>query len=313
MKSVFIPCLAIFLATSPVSQAQEKVTLKLNLQPGSSYTYTMDMNQTNVQTVQGEDQKLVQEMLMVWDYDVIEKGKDNVATVKLTYRRVKIKQDYGHQVADYDSDNPPGFVDPSMRGLASLPGNELIVRLTSMGNVIDIQGVDKMLDKLITSLDLPDSPQKDQVVANLRKQFGVDAVKQSMEQITSFYPDKQVAVGSKWSNTTDASSGFPMEIVSEYTLQSRKGGQAIIDVSSKLTSDPKDPMAMGPLTMAYDVTGSQTGSIVVDEKSGLPAKSEMSLQFSGNVNVSGVPNEAPQSWPISANGSVVVSFEKQAD
>jgi predicted secreted protein len=311
MKSIYVSVLAPAFTLVSSAFAQDALVLKLNLQPGTSYAYTMEMNQTNVQTVEGEEQKLDQEIHMAWDYDVLETGRDGVMVVKLTYRRVKINQNYGHEKSEYDSDNPPDFVDPSMRGLASLPGSELVVRLTPEGEVVGIQGVEKMLDKMIAALDLPDSPQKDQVVANLRKQFGSEAVEQSLEQITAFYPGKPVSVGDLWKKTSEMSTGFPMDIISDYTLKSRRDGLAVIDVTSELSSDPQNALAMGPLTMAYDVDGAQTGTITADESSGLPARSEMNLQFSGHVNVSGVPNEEPQSWPISATGSVLVTFEKQ--
>ncbi|OGC93429.1 MAG: hypothetical protein A2W25_02315 [candidate division Zixibacteria bacterium RBG_16_53_22] len=312
MKSPFVFGPALALALGSISTAQDPLMLKLSLQPGSAYIYIMDMNQTNVQTVDGEQQKLDQEMLLVWNYDVLERGKNQVMVVKLTYKRVKISQNYGHEIAEYDSDNPPDYIDPSMRGMASLPGTELIVRLTPTGEVLGIQGVDKMLDKMIAALELPDSPQRDQVVQNLRTQFGAGAVEQSLEQITSFYPGEPVSVGDRWKDTTEAISGFPMEIISEYELKSREGGRAMIDVTSELFSDPQDPMAMGPLTMAYDVSGSQTGVITVEEDTGLPIKSEISLEFAGDVDVAGVPNEKSQNWPISASGSVVVTFERQS-
>jgi hypothetical protein len=313
MKSIFMFFMTFSLALGSVAAAQDPLVLKLNLQPGSAFTYTMDMNQTNVQTVDREEQKLDQEVLIVWNYDVLEKGTDHVMVVKLTYKRVKISQNYGHEIAEYDSDNPPDYVDPSMRGMASLPGTELLVRLTPTGEVLDIQGVDKMLDKMIGALELPDSPQRDQVVQNLRKQFGANAVEQSLEQITSFFPGRPVSVGDRWKDSTEANTGFPMVIKSEYVLKSRKEGTAMIDVTSELSSDPQNAMALGPLTMAYDVSGTQTGNIMVDENTGLPTKSEISLQFSGNVDVSGVPNEKPQRWPISATGGVVVTFETRSD
>ncbi len=312
MKSIAAIGLTTILAFASSAPAQRALTLKLDLEPGSNYTYAVDMNQTNIQTVNGEEQKLDQAMLLVWDYDVVEKGKDGVMVVKLTYRRVKISQDYGHDRVEYDSDNPPDFVNPSMRGMASLPGSEMAVRLSPGGGVLGIRGVEEMLDKMIAALGLPDSPQKEQVVANLRKQFGAEAVKQSLEQITSFYPDKPVAVGDRWKKSAKMSSGFPLEIASEYALKSRQDGQAIIDITAKLSSDPSDALIMGSLTMAYDVDGSQAGTITVDERSGLPVRSDMSLQFAGDVNVSGVPDEGPQKWPISATGNVVVTFDKRA-
>jgi len=313
MRSIIVSCLAAVTAMASIPRAQEPLTLKLNLQPGASYIYTMDMNQSNTQTVDGEEQKLEQQMLMVWDYNVLERKADGNMVVEIIYHRVKISQNYGHESTGYDSDNPPDYLDPSMKGMASLPGSELTIGLRSNGDVLEIRGVEELLDKMIAALELPESPQRDAVIQNLRAQFGVDAIKQSIEQITSFYPDKPVNVGDRWKNNVEVNTGFPMRIDSEYNLKLRQDGAAMIDVASQLSSNPQKAMSVGPLTMAYDIAGTQTGSIIVDETTGLPTKSEISLQFSGTVKVSGVPNEEPQSWPISVLGNVDVTFEKRTE
>jgi hypothetical protein len=293
--------------------AQDKLTLKLNLQPGATYACTMEMDQTNTQTVDGEEQTLDQQMTLAWDYDVLAKDKNGISDVRLTYRKIKIRQDYGHEAAEYDSENPPDYLDPSMRGMAVLPGTQLFVQLNPEGGVVDLRGTEEMLDKMIRALELPDSPQKEMVIENLRKQFGGDAIRQSLEQITAFFPSKPVGIGDSWQNTLNLETGFPMAIQSTYTLVSRDGGRARISVQSVVSSDPAHPMRMGPVSMAYDIDGTQTGQISADESTGLPARSESNLQFSGQVKVSGVPNEEPQSWPISASGNAVVTFERKLD
>jgi hypothetical protein len=172
-----------------------------------------------------------------------------------------------------------------------LPGTELALRITSDGEVVEVRGIDEMLDRMIAAMNLPDTPQKEMVVSNLRQQFGADAFRQQFEQITSFYPLREVAVGDRWESTQTISAGFPMTVRSLYILKSRQGGKAYIDVSSAVTSDPKNPVAMGQLTMAYEIGGTQKGEIVVEEASGLPVRSDLDLESSGNVRVSGVPGE----------------------
>jgi hypothetical protein len=304
--------LLIILAMTTYAKAEEKLTLKLSLEPKSSYISSMEMNQTITQIVGGEEQKLTQEMLIVWGYNVVSKDKSGVANVTLTYKRIKVNQSYGNQASDYDSDNPPSYLDPSMKGLASLPGTQLTVKLTSEGKVADIKGVDDLINKMLKAMDLPNSPEKAAVIDNLKKQFGAAAMKQSLEQITGFYAKGPIAIGDNWTSEIDMTSGFPMRIISTYTLKSRENRVATIDVSSEIKSDSSiGAMTMGSLKMVYNVTGSQSGTIEADEATGLPTKSTLNLDFAGTVNVSGVPDQESQTWPISATGSVNVSFQKQ--
>jgi hypothetical protein len=315
MKSMIeqVARVTLFLICAGAVSAQVKVAFQLKLQPGAIYTCTMDIAQTVTQTVDNEEQTLEQDMLTVWQYQVLKQDKDGVSDVNLTYERVKISQDYGHEASEYDSDNPPDYLDPSMRGIATLPGTELALRITSDGEVVEVRGIDEMLDRMIAAMNLPDTPQKEMVVSNLRQQFGADAFRQQFEQITSFYPLREVAVGDRWESTQTISAGFPMTVRSLYILKSRQGGKAYIDVSSAVTSDPKNPVAMGQLTMAYEIGGTQKGEIVVEEASGLPVRSDLDLESSGNVRVSGVPGEEAQTWPLATSGSVIVTFERQPD
>jgi hypothetical protein len=294
-------------------KAADELVLRLNLQPQTSYIYTMDMTQTRVQSVENQNQSLSQEMLEEWKYDVTGLEKSNEMNLKLTYKRIKVTQNFNEQSSSYDSDNPPEYLDPSMKGLASMPGAVLTVRLTPDGKVAQIKGVDAMLDKMIKAMAMPNPDQKEAVIADLRKQWGTDAMKQSLEQITSFYPSEPVLPGDSWSSIFDiASGGLPMHIKSEYTLKSRNDGKAIIDVASTISSDSSTgTVTMGSLTMAYDIKGSQNGTIEVDEATSLPLNSKLDMHYDGTVTVSGVPDQQPQTWPISADGSVQVTFVRQ--
>jgi hypothetical protein len=304
----------IILIMWPLSlKAADELVLKLNLQPQSSYLYTMDMSQTRVQTVDGDKQSLSQEMLEVWKYNVISREKSKNIDLELTYKRIKVTQNFNEQSTSFDSDSPPEYLDPSMKGLASMPGAVLTVRMTTDGKVARIDGVDDMVDKMIKAMVLPNPDQKKAVIADLRKQWGTDAMKQSLEQITSFYPTEPVPIGESWNAKFDITSGgLPMHINSEYTLKSRNDGIATIDVASMISSDSTTgTVTMGSLKMAYNIKGSQNGRIEVDETTGLPLNSKLDMHYDGSVTVSGVPDQQPQTWPISADGSVLVTFVRQ--
>lgn len=311
MKLILKATALIFLAAflSPVAQ-EGKLFFKLDLTPQSHYLSAIDMNQTITQTIDNSRQVLKQEMLMVWQYDVMDRDSDGNTHVQMTYRRVKMNQDFGQQKAEYDSDNPPEFLDPSMKGMASLVGAELDMAISPGGRILNLGGVDDLLNKMIEAMGLPENPEKEIVIRDLKRQFGEDALKQSIEQATGFYPEKPVGLGESWTNEINLSSGFPMQIISNYTLKSRQDGQATIDFTSQIKSDSSiGSMKMGPLTMVYNITGSQTGAILADEATGLPLSSKSKLQFSGTVTVSGVPDEPSQSWPISAEGIVEMGFK----
>ncbi len=313
MRVLFLPKLLIILTFALNSSAQDQgpLDLSLNLEAGGSFLCVMELNKNVVQTEGGHDQTLEHELLMSWRYDVIETNDNGDINIKLTYTRIKVKQDFGFQSSEYDSDSPPDYVEPAMRGFGAVVGSELGVMISRKGQIIELQGADTMLDKIIADLELPDSPAKNEMVAAMRSQFGEDAIRQALEQITGFYPESPVEPGDKGTSETLVNTGSPMKVVDTYTLQSRKNGVADIDVSSVITSSPdSEGVRMGPVSIFYDITGSHSGSIEVDESTGLPIRSEIDMRFSGTVRASGIPDEEPQSWPIRTDGRAVVTFEK---
>ena len=216
--------------------AEESVDLRLNLQTGSSYSCVMETEQEIMQTVNDQERKLGQDMLQSWRYDVI--GKDDKGDFELrqTYTRIRIRQNYGFQTSEYDSDSPPEYIEPFMRGYGALIGSQLQITITPKGKVTKIEGVDSLFENIIAELDLPDSPRKDEIIDNLRGQFGETAIRQSLEQIFGFFPQSTVEKNQNWTSEKDISTGIPMRVVDEYTLQTLEGGVAYIDINSTVSS-----------------------------------------------------------------------------
>jgi hypothetical protein len=303
------PIIVIFLLIAIPVAAQEKIGFRLNPDPGATYSLTMVMNQKVTQAVDDEEQTLAKNMSLVWEYEVLKKKKSGQTEVKLTYKRVKMSQDYGPQNVEYDSDNPPAFLDPSMKSLASLPGAELNVVFAPDGQVEQIRGVDELLDRMVKSMELPENPHKNEIISDLKRQFGAEALKQTLGEITSFYPEKPVAVGEQWDKELSITTGFPMNISSEYTLGAVSGDTATIQATARVESGPDSgAVTMGELIMKYNIQGEQDGTITVSTVTGLPIRTETNLHFDGAVTVSGIDDEGPRTWPISSAGTVIVTF-----
>lgn len=291
--------------------SNDRLILKLNLEPNTSYLSTTDMNQTITQKISNDERKMNQEMLMTWQYDVLDRDSTGNFEIDLTYKRVKTVQDFGERKVEYDSDNPPDTLDPSMKAMASLVGDQLSMRISPDGKVTGLKGISEMQEKMIEAMDIPDSLQQSVYINDLKKQFGEDAIRQSIEQIIGFYPSKPVRVGDSWKSGMDKSAGFPMRIESNYTLISRVNGVDSIDVSSRIKNNPENNVVkMGAVSMSYNIDGNQAGTILVEENTGLPISLNLNLNFSGSLRMSGMPDQEPQTWPISANGTVNVTFEK---
>lgn len=314
-KLLFISGLIIFAAVSfyaSESCSGQSLELSLGLLKGDAYDCVMDLTQSVTQNIDGVEQRLDQRLIINWNYEVTGVGDDGIIDLRMTYQRIRINQDFGFNQSEYDSDNPPSYIEPSMRGYGALAGSILEISMDNKGSVIRLTGTDDLIDRMIEDIDLPDSPDRDRMLDGIRSQFGEKALTESIQQITSFYPPMPVAVGDEWSSETSIGAGFPMLILNRYILISKDGGLSIIKLESEITAgDDGAGIEIGSVNIFYDIAGAQNGIIEVDEASGLPVRSDIEMSFKGTVNISGLPDDGPQSWPIKANGRVVVTFEKK--
>lgn len=295
-----------------VLTAQEPLDLEINVSPGDIYKVRMNLTQSITQTIDGRDEAINQEMSMVWRYDVIDVEGNGDIIFTLSYDRIYIRQDLGFETIEYDSDNPPSYIEPAMRGYGALIGKQLQVRIDNKGKVVGLTGAKSLEDAVIAALDIPDSPYRDRVLSDIRNQFGEEALKSSFQQITSFYPPDPILIGDTWNSEDFINTGFPMKLENQYTLKSlRDDGFAEIAVRSIISSDPESTVDIGEVSLFYNVSGEQTGVIYVDRGNGLPSRSEINMRFEGTVETTGEGDQPGQSWPIRANGVVVVTFEGQ--
>ena len=298
--------------TSSLAQDTGKVQFRLRLQPGQSFRSETVTQQVITQSVFGNDQKMDQTMGMTYRYDVESVAPDGTAMLKVSYDALKMVMDSPAGKVDYDSKNPPAEIPAMAKAMAAMVGQSFKMEMNSQGQVTRVEGLETLLDRMISQLDLPNDAAKSMVGEMLKKQFGNDAMVGTMQGMMATYPEEAVGLGDSWTRKANVTAGFPMQKESTYTLKSRAGGMATLDVQTKIRSDPDaEPVAMGPMKMTYNISGKQSGQMILHETAGWTMSSKMTLEFKGDVKVSGIPGAAEEtSWPISCTSEVTVTTTK---
>jgi hypothetical protein len=262
--------------------------------------------------IEAEQQIMEQSSLIEYNYTVDSVDENGNMFVFARYDRVKFNSKMGAQVIKYDSDNPPDYYEPATIGFKATVGSIVDIKITPDGEILDIWGIDKIIDNILLEADLPETQYKEKFESDIRNQFGYEATKKAFEQLTGFYPDNPKMVGETWSNEIIISVGFPMIINNDFKLESSENGVMDISVNSVLSS-PNDslPIVMGPISFLYDINGTQSGLINVKEQTGLPIFMELTQEYKGTVTASGGLDEPTQTWPISSNSKTLIRFEKQ--
>jgi hypothetical protein len=271
----------------------DKLDLKLRLQQGQSYGTKMVAEQTITQTIQGQTMDVKQTIGMAYTYAVTKVESDGSALVDVSYDWVRYAQDGPMGTMEYDSSNPPANTPEEALVYAALLGRRFSMTMTPLGEVAEVRGIDEMLSHILLWLNVPEGSERDALLEGLESQFGEQAMRESFEKASTIYPGKPVTVGDLWSKKVALATGMPMILDNTWTLQSRKDGVAFIDVKTKVSPNPDaKPLEYGGMTVTYDLSGEQSGTLEVDEASGWVLRSSIKQNISGQISAMGM------TWPL---------------
>jgi hypothetical protein len=287
-------------AASPYSTAaavqQDAAPLRLQFEPGRSFTMEMTLDQQISQTLFGQQQDMTQAMAMTYGVTIDDIDAAGNGLVRWTYDAVQLL---------YDSSDPAAEVSPLLKGYAAFVGRSFTARITPKGRILEVSGFEEILQALLQDMQLPPGPEADAVRAQLEAQLGDRAMQELLSRMMAVYPDGPVAIGDSWTNRAAVTSGYPMTVDATYTLNERGAELAIIGVAATVQSTPDaPPMEMYGMNLSFDLAGEQAGTIEVDLESGWVVRGELQQNFAGEVSVSGGQAGEGMQWPMSITGTM---------
>jgi len=293
--------LALVVLPRCATAAEDGIDLGFHLKEGESYGLLVTMDQTMVQTINGNEQRMAQKMSFGYTYHVKEVDDAGVATIETSFDSLSFQQDGPMGRIEYNSEDPPDELNPMLKVFAFLVDKKFSMKMAPDGTVTDIEGLDKLFDDMIKALELPDGPMKDSIIKSVKGQFGEKAMKEAMGKMTAIYPGKLVEVGDTWSLKLNMEMGMAMSIDSTYTLKSIENGIVTVTAVAEIQPNPEAPaMEMGPVKMRYALSGPMEGTFEMLEATGWFQRGIVTQKLSGTIIMSGLPGQAgDQSWPIS--------------
>ncbi len=198
------------------------VTLKYQFKKGDKFSYRLTTITMSDQTIHADSvikSKSNQTTYYTFDFNVKNVDKNNVAEIQATISSMKIDADMNGQKVVYDSkaNNSPQtkaqFVE-----YESITNSPFIVKIDPKGNVVDVTGMDKVVDKFLAA-----QPPKQKLTADQKSNL-VRSIAQVLQPITQMIfkevPDKPVAKDSSWVRQYPGSLAiFQMTNTAKYTVQ----------------------------------------------------------------------------------------------
>jgi len=190
---------------------------------------------------------------------------------------------------------------------AALVGQTLTMKIHPDGSVSDVKGVEALLNRIVKSLELPDPAMKQMVVDQLEAQFGATGMKQLMEQALGFLPDRPVGEGDSWTHEVKVPGQFPMRLATKYQVKGIRDGTVTLDVSGKIVEEAQPGvMQIGPVAMQVELSGTQSGTMKLNQATGMVRESVLKQVFTGKMTPSGMSDDAMpgMEMPMAIEGTV---------
>jgi hypothetical protein len=231
-----------------------------------------------------------QEMSQVMSLTTAEVDDQGTGTLTVKYESLAARGS-GLLEYDYDSEKDKKESDnPMVKVLANLVGQTFTMKVTPSGQVKEVKGFDKILEKMLAAGGDENSNMM------FKQMLSDDTMKTMMQQWFSPLPAEKVAKGEAWSN--DVSMPVPPLGQMKMTFKSRladvKDGSAHIDqdIKIELVANKNAEALPIPVEMK-DVKGKSTAVFSVEKGRFLSSKIE--IQFSMAA--------AGQEFSVKTNGS----------
>ena len=217
------------LALSLAASAQEttdKVTLAWKLKKGDSHRY--EVSQENKTEFGGME--INNEVIFGYVMEVSEVSDKGVATLKLTYDRIKFVMT-GMMDTEYDSDKDKAAPEEGLgKVMAGLVGKSFTMKLSARGEVVSVKGYEDIIAEITK-----DMGEDDPMLQQMKQQMTDTNVKKLLQQAFPRLPEKGVSKGDTWEDSSDM--GIPgfvaVTMKNKTTFKEQKGGEVTLDIEGK--------------------------------------------------------------------------------
>lgn len=254
MKHVFLFFISIVGCTA---WAQNKLEYRLTV--GETFTVNQEAKQLITQDINGVDQIIQNDLKSVMYFEVVGATPENY-TLSMSFKRLKMlmtSPSLGElSNADTDSTDSTDVTNMLFKGILNVP---VTIVMEKTGKIKSVTGGDKLIANMFASASIDQPEIIEASKGQMEKQFGSDALSNSFEQMTYFYPSEQVAVGDEWTNSYTGN----MSSKNNWTLENRSSD------STKISGTSSTTMSNIDANIIMTLSGTQTTTVIINPSNGL--------------------------------------------
>ena len=260
----------------------------------------MEMLQNVEQDILGLDIPLKTVMKATYSMEILEKTAQEIHA-QIIFREMEYTLSSSMLKMRYDSKNPvknPTKMDKMLeRMFDKMIDKPVMAVIAPDGSVKSVTGMDAIVEDMSRAV-AADGPAAAQAGATMKQQFGDAAMKNTLEQSFKIYPANVVRIGDSWnSETAMIIANMNVDFKTLCILKEIGADNATVTVESdiKMSSDTD---------IKGKLVGSQVGTIIIDDVTGLPLAINMSQNAKGFVIMQGI------NVPVKLTGKMKTTLEK---
>ncbi|UII26538.1 DUF6263 family protein [Fulvivirga maritima] len=275
----------LFTSYSPI----KKYDLELNLKEGATYSQSYLSQVLIKQTIENTEQIIKMDIEGGMNFHVKKKLNSSYSIV-CVYNKLKMTiQSPMGEITFSSTGDDEGIMTAILK---SMIDKEFTLELQKNGKISKIENLDNIFTNALDAFPELTEPQKQQILAQLKKAYGEKAFKGNMEMTFAVFPDKKVGMGDSWENSIKLESGMSGVLKNNFTLAETNDENIIIKGNSTLTTEDKDAyVKVNGYDTRYKLSGTMTSEYKLDPDTYWIIAGSIKQDISGEVEIKDMPDK----------------------
>lgn len=304
MKRIFHLLIALVLFTTCQAQKQK---LELNLTKGEIYTQKMESNVSILQSVNGQQVNMNMSINAKMAYKVTD-IQNAVYDMEVSYESLIMKMSLPNGTMEFSSEKEDEN-DIFSTILGTMKNKPFLVKMTKAGKVNEVKNIEAVFSNMFDKFPQLNDVQKQQIKGQIMQAYGEKAFKGNMEMCSAIFPDSPVAKGDKWTINTQLEAGMSAKMETVYELKEMSDSHYQIFGNSKIETADKDAyIESNGMPLKYDMAGTMTSDIKIDNKTGWTKSALIDQSLKGTAYVKDNPQiPGGLTIPMTMNNKMILS------
>jgi hypothetical protein len=245
--------------------------LEYRLEEGDIFTVEQQAEQLIVQSLEGTTHQLTNRISGVLEFRVL-KEQDSSYLLEFKFKDLifQIESSLQGVLLDIHASEPDA-TDLQSRIFSAMLDVPVQMELNRKGRILAVSGGDSLVARVVREAELPDSFSQTMMRKSLEQQYGSNALAESYEQMTYFYPNHPVQVGGTWENRFEGK----LRAQNIWHLDGMDTDTTLISGSASIE------MEMVDTSSSMKLTGKQTSSIQANPNNGFLREMRVDSQAEG--------------------------------